>query len=164
MLYYFLTVHFGEMPKMTEAKITIHILNWLEANDWSVICYDFPQSGTGILIHPNSTIRVTKNKGGIIPDIIAIKSDKAVFFENKDRYFPADFEKIRMIKLEGNYSEGLFKLLQPYHITTIYYGVGIPNNAKSIQKSIANIKDIDFLIGVDDKGAIHIHIDKSTIF
>ncbi len=67
---------------MREEKVTIHILNWLEANEWKIICYDFPQSGTGILIHPNiKETKTTKNKGGVIPDIIAVKMETAVFFE-----------------------------------------------------------------------------------
>ena len=53
---------------MREEKVTISILKWLKKNDWKIISYDFPQSGTGLLIHPNSTIgRTSKNKGGIIP-------------------------------------------------------------------------------------------------
>ena len=35
---------------------------------WYIVCFDFPQSGTGILIHPDSG-RSEKNKGSINPDI-----------------------------------------------------------------------------------------------
>ena len=94
-------VHFGETHKyylMREEKVTISILKWLEKNGWKIITYDFPQSGTGILLHKNSISRNQKNKNGIIPDIIAKKSNTVVYFENKDRYFEDDFTKINSLK------------------------------------------------------------------
>ena len=84
---------------MKEERVTINILNWLESNGWKIICYDFPQSGTGVLLHPNSDEnRTTKNKGGIIPDILATRNSVALFFENKDRFVLSDFEKLKEIK------------------------------------------------------------------
>lgn len=40
---------------ISEEKVTINIIKWLKENDWEIICYDFPQSGTGIMLHPQST-------------------------------------------------------------------------------------------------------------
>ena len=54
---------------MREEQVTKNILDWLEGNGWKIICYDFPQSGTGVLLHLNNSNRTEKNKGGIIPDI-----------------------------------------------------------------------------------------------
>jgi hypothetical protein len=86
---------------MKEERVTINILNWLESNGWKIICYDFPQSGTGVLLHPNSDEnRTTKNKGGIIPDILATRNSVALFFENKDRFVLSDFEKLKEITPE----------------------------------------------------------------
>jgi hypothetical protein len=34
--------------RITEEQVTKAILDWLEANDWKIICFDFPQSGTGV--------------------------------------------------------------------------------------------------------------------
>ena len=42
---------------MREEKVTINIMEWLEKNKWKIICYDFPQSGTGILLHINDQFR-----------------------------------------------------------------------------------------------------------
>ena len=50
---------------MREEKVTKNILDWLEENGWTIICYDFPQSGTGVLLHLNNSNRTEKNKGGI---------------------------------------------------------------------------------------------------
>ena len=77
---------------MTEEEITKSILKWLIENNWEIICFDFPKSGTGIFLHPNGSSN--KNKDSINIDIIAIKNGISLFFENKDRfsfpeYFPA---------------------------------------------------------------------------
>lgn len=150
---------------MKEERVTINILNWLENNGWKIICYDFPQSGTGVLLHPNSIeTRTSKNKGAIIPDIIATKDNKALFFENKDRFVLSDFEKIKTIKTTGNYSDSLNKILSSYNITNIFYGIGIPSVEKHIDKSIKNIKGIDFLISTDDNGTVYINFDEKKCF
>jgi hypothetical protein len=90
--------------RLTEEQITKSILIWLEINGWKIICFDFPQSGTGFVLHPNPDVReLTKNKGAIIPDIVAFKDKTAIFFENKDRFVLADFEKLSAIKFGNSY-------------------------------------------------------------
>ena len=149
---------------MKEERVTINILNWLESNGWKIICYDFPQSGTGILLHPNSDEnRTAKNKGGIIPDILATKNSVALFFENKDRFVLSDFEKIKEIKTLGNYSNSLNSLLSKFNVTTIYYGIGIPEVERHINKSLENIEGIDFLISTNDNGEVQINFDENDI-
>lgn len=151
--------------RITEEQTTIAIIDWLVANDWKIICFDFPQSGTGLMIHPNSNVnKDEKNKGGIIPDIIAVRDYKAVYFENKDRFVKSDFNKLKEIKLLGNYSDGLNDLLKKYGITKIYYGVGIPSLSKEINKSKKHLEDIDFLVSIDSVGKVIIHHDINEIF
>lgn len=149
---------------MKEERVTINILNWLENNGWKIVCYDFPQSGTGILLHPNSgENRTSKNKGGIIPDILAVKDFKALFFENKDRFVLSDFEKIKEVKSSGNYSNSIENLLTDFNVKSIYYGIGIPAIEKHISKSLENIKSIDFLVSTNEEGAVKINFDKHGI-
>ncbi len=146
---------------MREERVTINILKWLEQKGWSIICYDFPQSGTGLMIHPNSSVNQNeKNKGGIIPDIIAVKDSD----ENKDRFVKSDFDKLKEIKLSGNYSDSLNDLLKKYGITKIYYGVGIPSLTKEIDKSKQHLDYVDFLVSTDNDGNIIIHHDINKIF
>jgi hypothetical protein len=126
---------------MKEERVTINILKWLESNGWKIICYDFPQSGTGVLLHPNSDKnRTTKNKDGIIPDILATRNSVVLFFENKDRFLLSDFEKIKKIKTLDNYSDSLNKILSDFNVTSIYYGIGIPAIERHIKKLLDNIK------------------------
>ena len=149
---------------MREEKVTKIILDWLEENGWTIICYDFPQSGTGVLLHLNNSNRTEKNKGGIIPDIIAVKHDAALFFENKDRFYEPDFEKLNEIKTKENYSDSLNQLLNGLNIQFIYYGIGIPDLKDEVRKSSQHLQKIDFLISTNDKKEVRIHYDKNRIF
>ena len=84
---------------MREEKITINIIKWLESNGWEIICYDYPQSGTGRMIHPNRNVNEKKKtEGAIIPDIIAVKNSISILFENKDKFVKSDFIKVAKIK------------------------------------------------------------------
>ena len=38
---------------MKEEQVTKAVLKWLIANKWEIVCFDFPQSGTGRILHPN---------------------------------------------------------------------------------------------------------------
>lgn len=149
---------------MREEKVTINIMNWLEENDWQIVCYDFPQSGTGVLLHPNGDNRTEKNKGGIIPDIIAVADNVALFFENKDRFYQPDFDKLFEIKTENNFSDSLNQLLSEFSVSKIVYGIGIPEEKKHIEKSKTQLDKIDFLITTDDNQNIKVHYDVEKVF
>ena len=149
---------------MREERVTINILNWLEENGWQIVCYDFPQSGTGILLHPNGDNRTEKNKGGIIPDIIAVKEDIALFFENKDRFYQPDFDKLFEIKTEKNFSDSLSLLLSGFSISKLVYGIGIPEEKKHLEKSKTQLDKIDFLITTDDNKNVKVHFDIEKVF
>lgn len=150
---------------MKEEKVTINLLNWLESNGWKIICYDFPQSGTGVLLHPNSEEnRTAKNKGGIIPDIIAVKNNSALFFENKDRFYEPDFNKLFLLRTEQKYSNSLGQLLKGHDVKFIYYGVAISDVEKEIKKSKLHLEKIQFLISTDEEKNITIHYDAEGIF
>lgn len=149
---------------MREERVTINILNWLEENGWQIVCYDFPQSGTGILLHPNGDDRTEKNKGGIIPDIIAVKEDIALFIENKDRFYQPDFDKLFEIKTENNFSDSLSQLLSGFGISKMVYGIGIPEEKKHLEKSKTQLDKIDFLITTDDNKNVKVYFDIEKVF
>ena len=149
---------------MREENVTKNILQWLQINKWEIICFDFPQSGTGVLLHLNDINRTEKNKGGIIPDIIAVKNGIAVFFENKDRFYQPDFDKIFEIKTQLNYSDSLDLLLSDQKVTSIYYGIGISDIKEEIKKCKLNLDKIDFLISTTELKDIRILYDNFGIF
>ncbi len=150
--------------RITEEKVTKLILGWLESKDWEIVCYDFPQSGTGISLHLNKDLRETKNKGAVIPDIVAIKEGKVLFFENKDRFVLSDFDKLNSLKTKNNYSESIEKLLTNYDFSTIYYGIGIPKIENQITKVKKEIEKVDFVIFVNSDKEIEIYYEKSNLF
>jgi hypothetical protein len=132
--------------RITEEVVTKKILNWLKSNWRDIICFDFPQSGTWYVLQINNDLRVNKGQDIIIPDIVALKSWKCVFFENKNRFVLADFEKVNKLKTTNNYSESIDKLLCKYNITDIYYGVWLPLYNESLSKIDKYLDLVDFVV------------------
>lgn len=149
---------------MTEEQITKAILNWLEQNGWKIICFDFPQSGTGFSLHPNEEIRTTKNKGAIIPDIVAIKGKSVVFFENKDRFVLDDFNKVEILRKTGDFSSSIQNLLADYSYSKIFYGVGLPDEGNTVKKTNENLEKIDFSVFVSPDKSVSVKHQIVSIF
>lgn len=148
--------------RIREEDITKAIISWLEKNSWSIICFDFPQSGTGKVLHSNNRAGL-KNKDSIIPDIVAIKSDIVVFFENKDRFFLSDFQKLENIKKENNYSDSLNQLLVSHKYVSIYFGVGLPITSKNRERINESKGMVDFIIDSDGDN-VKVDYQKQRIF
>lgn len=150
--------------RITEEQITKAILEWLETNGWEIICFDFPQSGTGVSLHPNQELRTTKNKGTIIPDIVAIKNGIVLIFENKDRFVLTDFLKVQELKQTTDYKTSLEKLLTEHNYSRIYYEVGLDYTIKTEQKTNEHLEKIDFAIFVQQDSTIKVTFDPNGIF
>ena len=134
---------------MKEAAITITILKWLELNNWEIVAFDFPQSGMGKMLHLNSNLRgKTKNKDSIIPDIVAIRDNICLFFENKEKLTISDFDKIAAIKVTQNYTEAIQKLLEGSRVDTIYYGVAFAQPPPKISIAATDADKVDFIMTV----------------
>lgn len=150
--------------RITEEQVTKAILNWLEANGWEIICFDFPQSGTGVSLHPNQELRTTKNKGAFIPDIVAIKNGIIIFFENKDRFVLTDFLKVQELKQTSDYTTSIEKFLTEFTYTKIYYGVGLAHTDKSEQRTNEHLEKIDFAVFSQQDNTIKIMVDPNGLF
>ena len=150
--------------RITEAQVTKILLEWLEAAGWLVVCYDYPQSGTGTALHLNEGIRTGKNKGVIIPDIVAIKDGTALFFENKDRFAESDFTKLQQIKTSGNYAESIGRLLRNHPFENIYYGVGLPFTPRIKAKVIEPKYKIGFAVFPDPDRSVLVYYERTPIF
>ncbi len=138
---------------MKEEQVTKAILEWLISHKWKIVCFDFPQSGTGRILHPNNG-NYDKNKDAIIPDIVALKNRVCVFFENKNRFYRPDFEKQNAIKNGNEYDEAIMNLLKGYSVDSIFWGIGLPSaNHKQGSKNAAHL--VDFIICVDEDKTIH---------
>ncbi len=138
---------------MREEHVTKAILKWLLDNRWKIICFDFPQSGTGRFLHPNGTSE--KNKGAINPDIVAVRGGVCLFFENKDRYYFPDFEKVNNLIIANDYTDDISKLLEGNTVEAVFYGIGLPTlKHKQGSKDAAHL--VDFIVGVDEDKHISI--------
>lgn len=139
---------------MTEENVTKAILKWLIEHQWKIVCFDFPQSGTGRFLHPNQAIS-EKNKASVNPDIVAVRENICVFFENKNRFYSPDYEKVHYLIENDDYSEDIYRLLKNYEITNIYYGIGLPT-ASHKRKSVEMSHLVDFIIGVDENQSVSV--------
>jgi hypothetical protein len=137
-----------------EEEVTKRMLNWLIQTGWEIICFDFPQSGTGRQLHPND--RSSKTKGIIIPDIVALKNGVVVDFENKDRFVYSDFEKVKDLKESNDYSNDWARLLNGKKYNNIYYGIGMPYTLNNFNKAEEYSSMVDFIIYLKEDGSIQI--------
>lgn len=137
---------------MKEEDVTKAIIKNLMAKGWQIICYDFPQSGTGRVLHPND--RSSKTLGSIIPDIVAIKDGAVLDFENKDRFVYSDFEKIDALRKSDEYSESWQRLLSGFTYSKIYYGVGMPMTETNYAKAEENRDKVDFIVHLNEDGSL----------
>lgn len=148
---------------MKEEFVTKSIIRWLLDKNWKIVCYDFPQSGTGRILHPNDCGN-EKNKNSIIPDIVAVKNEICIFSENKDRFFLSDYKKQNLLRTSDLYSKAIAYLLKDYKINNIYYGIGLPSNKHKLG-SIGSVHYVDFILGVNEDSSINIiHNEKDIAF
>ena len=138
---------------MREEQVTKSILKWLLNNQQKIVCFDFPQSGTGRFLHPNGSTE--KNKDTINPDIVAVKGTDCVFFENKDRFYYQDYEKQNRLIVDNQYTNDIGALLSQYTVDHTYYGIGLPTE-KHDKRSIAAEHLVDFIIGVNADNSISV--------
>ena len=146
---------------MKEEHVTKALLSWLIKNGWEIVCFDFPQSGTGHFLHPNDA-ESEKNKGAINPDIVAVKGDVCLFFENKDRFYYPDYEKQHALITGNDYSIAIGKLLSSFTISKINYGIGLPTS-KHAKKSQEAAYLVDFIVGVEEDKSISVLYNPAKI-
>lgn len=152
----------GEMDNMREENVTKKIIKYLKKNNWEIIAYDFPQSGTGIMILPDNN-KSTKNKDSIIPDIVAYKNKVCIFFENKNRLVKSDFDKVNNLIQNNRYINNINKFLSQYDVTNIYYGIGLPYDVR-INSILEYSQLVDFVLKVSEDESVEIVTDKYNIF
>lgn len=138
---------------MTEEQVTKALLKWLLGNGWEIVCFDFPQSGTGRLLHPNN--QKGKNKDSINPDIVAVRNETCLFFENKDRFYYPDYQKVHNLIVFDAYSESIEQLLSNWKVNNIYYGIGLPTSKHGKASRDAS-ELVDFIVGVQEDRSIRL--------
>lgn len=151
---------------MSEEKITMLIIAWLQEKGWRIIAFDYPQSGLGTYLHPDNS--TSKNAGSIVPDIVAINDNDTVcvFFEDKDHFYMGDFEKQNTLIHNNNYTNDIHELLNNNNagnVRNIYYGIGYPTIAHD-KKGHNYETMVDFVVGVDPDQKVTVLYSNSNIF
>ena len=130
--------------RLTEEEVTKNVLSALLKLEWSIICFDFPQSGTGKQLHPNGA--KSKTEGIWVPDIVALKNKTLLCFENKDHFEQSDVQKLNDIKTTSRYSDALFRLLNGEEFSKVIYGIALPWSKHSECRAKEALKLIDCAI------------------
>lgn len=134
---------------MTEEMVTKSIMKWLHENGWTILTYDFPQSGTGKQFLPDDS-EGNKNLNAIVPDIVTVRDGQCLFFENKNRYYYPDYKKINNLIHDNIYQNNINDFLNGYQIDKIYYGIGLPEiNYKG--KAVENKEMTNFIVTVSEE-------------
>jgi hypothetical protein len=139
---------------MTEEFVTLSVMRTLIGKGWTILTYDYPKSGTGIMLHPEERGEAHKNKASIIPDIVAVKKDIVLFFENKNKFFLPDFLKLQEIRDTSRYDNSIANLLSYYAPQEIIYGVTVPDIPGVLEKCLRQTDKIDLLLSVNQNGNV----------
>lgn len=132
---------------MREENITLEIIFWLKERGWIINCFDYPQSGTGYCLRPKNPIPGNKNKGNIIPDIVASRGDTSIFFENKVNFFPADLDALSLLRNSGEYQAAMSDLLNRDVLSVrCLFGVGLYDSDSNERKLSIASKELDFAL------------------
>jgi len=127
---------------MREETITINFVRELKSKGWIVIAFDFPQSGTGMILHPkNSTGKLDDS---YIPDIIAYKNGIGIITENKVYYSDYDIQKLIQLKETNIYSDSIRMAFNDYPVTKILYGVILMDDENNKDRLLSIRNNIDF--------------------
>ena len=137
---------------MSEEQITKALLKWLTERKWHFVCFDFPQSGTGKILHSNDSAN-EKNKNAIIPDLVAVRNGVCLFSENKDHFSLSDFEKQNRLIVGNEYSNAIALLLKGFEVRRLYFGIGLPCG-KYRKGAQAAASLVDFVLVVDEGGSV----------
>ena len=136
---------------MREEHVTKAILQHLMDRGWIIVCYDFPQSGAGRALHPDS--EMSKTRGIIVPDVVAVKDGIALYLEDKDRYCYADYVKVHKVVGGNSYRQAFSDLLAGYAVRRMVCGIGMPVEA-FVGEAVINAALVDVVLGVDENGSV----------
>jgi len=135
------------MERLTEELLTKFLIKYLKEMDFTIFSYDFPQSGTGYCMRPNTHDIKHKNINFWIPDIIATKEQKLLLFENKDHYSLSDINKLQYMLENNTHTEAIAKLKSKTNTLVHYILLGYP--LQFFHKETSLSKHIDAELGCD---------------
>lgn len=136
---------------MREETVTLAILSFLRAREFEIVSFDYPGSGSGKMLHPDT--RTSKN-GGIIPDVIAFRGDLLLILENKDRFVSSDVAKLQPLRLKADYQRDMDKFKRVLGVSRFYFGIGFPDDPNEILKSKCEWSALDVILVVAENSSV----------
>ena len=136
---------------MNEEFVTKAILKALVDAGWEIVCFDFPQSGTGRTLHPDDII--AKNEGAIVPDVVAVKGGTCLYLEDRDHYSYSDFVKVHDVIHGKRYEQAFRRLTDGFDVKRMVGGIGMPASS-FVGDAVAKRSMVDVVLCVSDRGEI----------
>lgn len=135
---------------LTEEKVTLAVIEALRQAGWTIVSFDFPQSGTGraVIADPVSSASA-KRRDRIVPDVIAVRDGTCLVLENKSLFVASDVGKLAEMRDSGRYDQSLARLLNGFNVSLVLYGIGLPIDAASLVVAHV-VPQLDLLLGVED--------------
>jgi len=137
---------------MTEEFVTEKIILFLEKNGYKILAYDYPGTGTGLMLHPD---KFRDKNEGIKPDIVAAKGPTLLIIENKAYCSREDVYKLSELK-SSRYKSDIENLLKMTGTSFLKTCIGIPDNPKEINKALDNKLLVDIILAVSESGECRI--------
>lgn len=151
--------------RLTEEVITRTILSWLKSSGWTLLSFDYPQSGTGYPLRPSrNTVGTSKNLGTLIPDVVAFKNQVTVFFENKVKFFQGDIDALVTLRGGGPYEHSIKSLHGDLVSHQSFFGVGLESTPYNVKKLTGAVSCLDFAVLVSADLTVEVLLDQKSIF
>ena len=131
---------------MNEESVTRSVMEWLDGQGWEVLDYDFPGGGTGRKFRQESDCSA-KNKGIVIPDIVAIKDDTCVLFEDKESDTADDYRKVVGLVRSTSLPEQMARAYPEHSINTVLAGIAYAGESHYL--ALAEKEGVDVVVQVD---------------
>ena len=139
---------------ITEEFVTNNVARWLRLGGWRVVAVDFPQAGTGVMLHPQPS--GSPNQGALIPDIIAVLGSRVVLVESKDRFVRADFRKVHDARVGTGLLDAVRHVLGGQAVDRVTYGAAMPDIESQYSKTRPYLAEVDFVWLVSAMGNVRV--------
>lgn len=141
---------------MRQETITLSVAKFLSESGWCVKSVDYPQSGCGVALRPRRC--KDKNRGKVVPDVIAVRGHLVLFVESNTRCTPKDIENLARVKSE-EYLHSLQEAVEiESGVISVKTAFAVASDVSLTHRSLTKLKNacVDFLIRVNESGECEI--------
>jgi len=139
---------------LSEEKVTRELIRFHQREGWNVVSFDLPETGAGERIPPNNRQTGTKQRGSIVPDIVAVNGEILRLVESKPKFDMNDVRKLELV-LNGEYSQGIERKFGHLEWESVEVSIGLPiaENSTTLEKKASRL---DLSLFIQPDGGIEI--------